>query len=129
MNAGPYLSSVVFNVRRGTSTQWYIGAWIAWVATLFSFSIAYRHVILFTQPWWRDPNLNGLAVVAEMAMIVMFVAWVGALVRLAKLRQWNWFLAVFVTQVLGAGIAGMVCYAGSGPDEEEDAEVSRPQVT
>ena len=90
--------------------------------------MAYRQAAPFTEPWWQDPNLTGLATIAEMSMLVMFVAWVGALVRLVRLRQWNWFAAVLLTQLAWAGIAGMVCYAGSGP-EKEDVEVSRPQVT
>ncbi|HVH62245.1 MAG TPA: hypothetical protein VNA65_01455 [Candidatus Dormibacteraeota bacterium] len=115
-------------MRRGTSTQWYIGGWVTWVAAMFAFSYAYRHVATLGYPWWQDPNLTAIATVAEMSMLVMFVAWVGALVRLARLQQWNWFVAVLVTQLLWAGIAGMVCYAGSGP-EKEDLGVSRPQVT
>lgn len=98
------------------------------MAALFCFSIAYRHADLISRPWFQDPNLTGLATIAEVSMLVMFVAWIGALVRLAKLHQWNWFATVLLTQLLWAGIAGMVCYAGLGPEREE-VEVPRPQVT
>lgn len=115
-------------MRRDTSTQWYIGAWVVWVVALVCFSIAFRHSDVVSQPWFQNPNLTAVATIAQMAMLVMFVAWIGALVRLAKLRQWNWFAALFLTQMFFAGIAGMVCYAGLGPEDEE-APTSRPQVT
>lgn len=94
---------------------------------MLGFSIAFRHTDTVSQPWFASPNLTGIASIAEVAMVVMLVSWIGALVRLARLKQWNWFAAVLVTHVLGAGIAGMVCYAGYGP--ADDLEVSRPQVT
>lgn len=114
-------------VGRATSTKWYIGAWVVWVGAMFGFSIAFRHTDTLSRPWFQDPNLNGLAIIAEVAAIVMAAAWIGALVRLARQRQWQWFAAVLLAQLLWAGIAGIVCYAGYGPDD--DAEVSRPQVT
>jgi len=95
------------------------------MAAMLGFWIAYRHADPASQAWFRDPNLTGLASIIEVSMVVMFASWIGALVRLAKLRQWTWFAAVLLTQLLGAGIAGMVSYAGSGPD---DAEVAQRRV-
>ncbi len=99
---------------------------MCWVGALFGFSIAYRHVDTFSRPWFQDPNLTAIATIAAVSMLIMFVAWIGALARLATAGEWGWFAAVLITQLLGAGIVGMVCYAGLG---SEDTEVSRPQVT
>ena len=108
---------------KGTSTAWYIGAWVVWVVSLFAFSIAYRYAGVSGDFWLRDPNLTGIAAIIQVSMLVMFVAWIGALIRLARIRRWNWFAGVLVTQLLGAGILGMVMYAGVGPEE---GAMSRP---
>lgn len=114
-------------MTRRTSTHWYIGAWIVWMAGMVGFWIAYRQVDTTAQPWFQNPNLTGIASIVQAAMVVMFVSWMGALVGLVRRRQWRWFAVVLVTQVVGAGIAGMVTYAGSGPQDEGD--VTKPQVT
>lgn len=93
---------------------------------MVGFLVAYRHADTLSPAWFQDPNLTGIATIVEVSMLVMFVAWVGALVHLAKQHQWRWFAALLLTQLLGAGIAGMVSYAGSGP---EDLELSRRQLT
>lgn len=114
-------------MTRATSTQWYIGAWIVWMAAMLGFLAAYRHVDTISQAWYLNPNLTALASIVQCSIVVMFVSWLGALVGLARQRQWRWFAAVLVTHVVGAGIAGMVSYAGNGPDGPELAR--HPQVT
>jgi hypothetical protein len=113
-------------VTRETSTQWYIGAWIVWMGAMLGFWFAYRHVDTVSRPWFADSNLTAIASVVQCSIVVMFVSWIGALVGLARRRQWRWFTAVLITHLLGAGIAGMVSYAGNGPD---GLELSRPQLT
>jgi hypothetical protein len=104
-------------VGKGTSTTWYIGAWVVWVVSLFAFSIAYRFAGMTGDFWLRDPNLTAIATIIQVSMLVMCVAWIGALVRLARIRRWGWFAGVLLTQLAGAGILGMVMYAGVGPEE------------
>ncbi len=108
---------------KGTSTTWYIGAWVTWVAALIGFSIAYRYGDATSGWWLHDANLTGIASIIQVSMLVMCAAWIGALIRLARIKRWGWFACVLVTQLLGAGILGMVMYAGIGP---EDRELSRP---
>ena len=114
-------------MTRHTSTQWYLGAWVAWMAGMLGFWFAYPHVDTTSQAWFENSNLTGIASIVEASMVVMFVAWVGALVGLARRRRWGWFAAVLVTQLVGAGIAGMVCYAFNGP--EDQPQVGRPRPT
>lgn len=96
------------------------------MGAMLGFTVAYRNAGSATVVWFQDPNLSGIATIVELSMLVMFVAWIGALARLAKQQEWRWFVALLVTQLLGAGIAGMVSYAGNGP---EDRLLSRRQVT
>ena len=97
------------------------------MGAMLGFWIAYRHAGAAGRPWFEDTNLTGLAAMVQSSIVVMFVSWVGALVGLARQRQWRWFAALLVTQLLGAGIAGMVSYAGNGPDGRELSR--RAQVT
>lgn len=96
------------------------------MGAMLGFLVAYRNTDTLAVAWFQNPNLTGIAAIVEVSMLVMFVAWIGALVRLAKRHEWRWFAVILVTQLLGAGIAGMVSYAGNGP---EDLEVTRRQVT
>ncbi len=114
-------------MTRRTATEWYIGAWIVWMGAMLGFFMAYRQVDTTTQLWFQNSNLTGLATILELSMLVMFVSWIGALVGLARQRAWGWFATLFVTQLVGAGIAGMVVYMGDGPEDE--AELTRPEPT
>lgn len=97
------------------------------MGAMLGFWLAYRHVDTISQPWFEDPNLTGIATIVQCSMLVMFVSWIGALVGLARQGQWRWFAALLVMQLVGAGIAGIVSYAGNGPDGLELTR--RPQVT
>jgi hypothetical protein len=108
---------------KGTATTWYIGSWVVWVVALVSFSVAYRFAAEPSGFWLQDRNLTGIATIIQMTMLVMVATWIGTLIRLARLRRWAWFAGVLTTQMVGAGILGMVVYAGLGP---EDEPVSRP---
>ena len=116
------LASVISSVGKGTSTTWYVGAWVVWVVSLVAFSLAYRNTDIGPM-WYRDPNLTGIATIIQVSMLVMFATWLGTLVHLGRLHKWDWFAGVLITQLLGAGILGMVMYAGLGP---EDPVMSRP---
>ena len=94
---------------------------------MVGFWVAYRNVDTTAQPWFENPNLTGIASIVQCSIVVMFVSWLGALAGLARRREWRWFTVVLVTQLVGAGIAGIVTYAGSGPLDEGDA--TKPQVT
>ena len=93
---------------------------------MLGFWVAYRHVDTIAQPWFQNTNLTALAAIVETSMLVMFATWVGALLWVGRQRQWRWFAALFITQVVGAGIAGMVSYAGNGP--EDPGEIVRREV-
>ena len=113
-------------MARTTSTRWYIGAWIVWVAALIGFSIAYQHVDRSSPFWVGNPSLVGLGTIAQLSMLVMLGSWIGALIRLRRLRRWVWFAGVLIVQLIGLGILGMVAYAIAGPD---DTALARPGVS
>ena len=60
--------------------------------------------------------------------IVMFVMWIGALVRLAQQHAWGWFIGVLVLQLIFLGIVGMAAYAIAGPEDTAEV-VIRPTTT
>jgi hypothetical protein len=111
-------------VSKSTSTRWYIGAWVvALIALLIAFTTGHSAT--------ASTNVSPLTAVAwaaaGIAVLVMLVAWIGALIRLGQLHSWGWFAAVLILQLLGLGIIGMVAYAVAGP--EEDMVVTRPTVS
>ena len=55
----------------------------------------------------------------------MLVMWIGALVKLAHLSAWGWFVGVLILHLIGLGIIGMVAYAIAGP-EDDTIVVTRP---
>lgn len=61
-----------------------------------------------------------LSIIATLVLIVggilALIAWIGALIKLAKLNQWVWFILVF----LFSGIA-MLVYIFAGPTEPKVA--------
>ena len=106
------------------TTRWYIGAWLVYVVVLVAMIVAGRGL-----PGHGAPA-SGMMVgylVLLVSGAVMFVMWVGALLRLGSQRAWGWFVGVLLLHLLGLGIVGMVAYAISGP---EDAElvVTRPST-
>ena len=62
------------------------------------------------------------ALLVLIASVVMFVTWLGALIRLGQLHSWGWFVAVFALSMVG-----MLAYAVAGPPDE--MIVTRPTVT
>src|SRR3989442_13308403 len=60
--------------------------------------------------------------------VVMFVMWIGALVRLAQQHAWGWFIGVLVLQLIFLGIVGMAAYAIAGPEDTAEV-VIRPTTT
>jgi hypothetical protein len=110
-------------VSKSTSTRWYIGAWLV---TLIAVGIAYvtGHSTAGTYVSSLTASAWGVAVIAA---LVMLIAWIGALVRLAQLHSWGWFAGVLILQLVGLGIIGMVAYGLAGPQDE--MVVTRPTVT
>ena len=113
-------------MRKRTTTRWYIGAWVVWLLVFVVLALAMRG-----SAWTLNavPAMVMLAYsVMAAAALVMLVTWVAALFRLGQLRYWGWFAALLVFHVLGLGIVGMVAYAISGPDENDEV-VYRPTET
>jgi hypothetical protein len=111
-------------VSKRASTRWYIGAWLVAVIALLialttaSSAGASTHVSPLTGIAWGAVGI---------ATLVMILAWIGALIRLGRLRSWGWFAPVLMLQLIGLGIIGMVAYALGGPEQE--MVVTRPTVS
>jgi uncharacterized membrane protein YhaH (DUF805 family) len=107
-------------MSKRTTTRWYIGAWVMWV-------IAFTAAMVMMRGGQSGSSLPPGVTVAYLVMgvagLVMFVMWIGALVRLARLHAWGWFASVLVLQLVG-----MVAYAAAGPEERETV-VMRPSTT
>jgi hypothetical protein len=111
-------------VSKSTSTRWYISAW---VVAILALGVAYLSGHSATAGASYSPLTSSAGIVAVVAGLVMLVAWIGALIRLGRLHSWGWFAVVFVSQLIGLGIIGMVAYALAGPSDER--VVTRPTVT
>lgn len=111
-------------MSKGTSTRWYVGAWVVGLIAL---------VIAYTtgQSNTSNTSVSPLTAIAWgaalIAGLVMLVAWIGALIRLGQLHRWGWFAVVLILQLIGLGIIGMIAYAVAGPEDE--MVVTRPTVT
>ena len=103
------------------TTRWYISAWIvaaiAWLALL-----ATTH----NSQGGASPAFYLILVASA---IVMFIFWVGALVRLAQLDSWGWFVAVLFLHLIGLGIIGMVAYAIAGPEDSTIVVIRPPMAS
>jgi hypothetical protein len=97
-----------------TTTRWYIGAWIVAVIAMIVIGVGARSVPAGSSP---PPTLMIMSFVMIAASLVMFVMWIGALVKLVQLSAWGWFVGVLILQLIGLGIIGMVAYAIAGPEE------------
>ena len=107
------------------TTRWYVGAWIvAVIATILMLALMRASGGEIT---------TGVVVarfVAFLAGLVMFVMWIGALIKLGQWHAWGWFAFVLLLYVLTLGVLGivaMVVYAIAGPEDSE--VVMRPTVT
>ena len=111
-------------MSKRVTTRWYIGAWLVYVVALVAVILAGRGFHQSTTP--PAGILLGYLVLL-VSGVVMFVMWIGALVRLGMQQAWGWFVGVLILHLVGLGIVGMVGYAASGP---EDAElvVTRPST-
>ena len=101
-------------MSKHTTTRWYIGAWMVAVIAMIVIVIGARSVPAGSTP---PPTLMILSFVMIASSLVMLVMWIGAVVRLAQLSAWGWFVGVLILQLIGLGIIGMVAYAIAGPDE------------
>jgi hypothetical protein len=65
--------------------------------------------------------MAGLAVVAVLVMIAAaithFIAWVGAVINTAGLKDKTWFIILLVTGLLSFGFIAMIIYLSAGPDD------------
>jgi hypothetical protein len=106
-------------MAKRTSTQWYIGAWVVWVITWIAVAIVLHSLHQSGDSLvasLRSGPVGGLAFILELLAFVMFGTWIGALLRLARDRHWNWFVVVAALHLIGLGIVGMIAYAVRGPD-------------
>jgi len=114
-------------MSKSITTRWYIGAWI--VAVLAGIVAA---VVARSAPGTSPPPAVTIAYLVAVACgIVMFVMWIGALIKLGQQRSWGWFVFLLLIYVLTLGIlgiVGMVAYAIAGPSDRTDV-VMRPTVT
>src|SRR5258706_9498590 len=114
-------------MSRRITTRWFIGAWIVAVLVGIVTAVAARN---------SQGSLPLLAlVVADLvvvvAVVVMFVVWIGALIKLAQQRSWGWFVFILLVFCFSLGtlaIVPMVAYAIAGPDDPGEG-VMRPTTT
>ena len=106
------------------TTRWYIGAWMVTVLAGIAMGLMARGATAGSPP----PGVTVLSLVLIACGIVMFVMWIGALIKLAQQQAWGWFVGVLVLQLIFLGIIGMVAYAIAGPDDTEEV-VIRPTTT
>ena len=111
-------------MSKHTTTRWYIGAWMVAVIAMIVIVIGGRSIPAGSTP---PPTLTIMSFVMIASSLVMLVMWIGAVVRLAQLSAWGWFVGVLVLHLLGLGIIGMGAYAIAGP-EDEDLVAIRPST-
>ncbi len=111
-------------MSKRTTTRWYAATWVVW-------AIAFVAMVAMVRGNSDTNTPAGGVLLAYLVMAVagsvMLVMWIGALVKLAAQRVWNWFVAVFVLHLFGLGIIGMAAYAIAGPEDSEI--VIRPTAT
>ena len=67
---------------------------------------------------WVMAGLAGVAVLMMLAAAVtQFVAWVGAVINTAGLKDKTWFIILLVTGLLSFGFIAMIIYLIAGPDD------------
>ncbi|WP_376797613.1 hypothetical protein [Thermogemmatispora sp.] len=63
-------------------------------------------------PGWTSSLLVALSPMALIpAIILLLIAWIGALIRTAQLGLWGWFAVVFFFTVIG-----LLIYSFAGPE-------------
>ena len=106
------------------TTRWYIGAWVVAVLVGIATGVIARGAPAGSPP----PAVAIPSLVLVAGGIVMFVMWIGALIKLAQQHAWGWFVAVLILQLIFLGIIGMAAYAIAGP-QDTDEVVTRPTTT
>ena len=67
---------------------------------------------------WVMAGLAGVAILVMLAAAVtQFVAWVGAVISTAQLKDKTWFIILLVTGLLSFGFIAMIIYLIAGPDD------------
>jgi hypothetical protein len=67
---------------------------------------------------WVMAGLAGVAILVMLAAAVtQFVAWVGAVINTAGLKDKTWFIILLVTGLLSFGFIAMIIYLIAGPDD------------
>ena len=105
------------------------GYTFSWVINVFAL-VATFMIIRSTQGVGSAPPIAlAMYLVLAATAIVMLVYWIGALVRLAHVQRWGWFVAVLVLHLVGLGIVGMIAYAIAGPDDAHIVAIRPPLAT
>src|SRR5882672_4434534 len=114
-------------MSRRITTRWYIGAWV--VAVIASIVMI---VLLRGAPGGEIPlGVVVARLLVGAAGLVMFVMWIGALIKLGQQHARGWFALVLLMYVLTLsvlGIVAMAAYAIVGPEDEGEV-VIRPTAT
>jgi cytochrome c biogenesis protein CcdA len=110
-------------MSKHVTTQWYIGAWLVAVIAMILIGIGARSVQAGSAP---APALMIMGFVIMASSLVMLVMWIGALLKLAQLGAWGWFVGVLILHLVGLGIIGMVAYAISGPEDRSVVAIRPP---
>jgi hypothetical protein len=109
------------------TTRWFIGAWIVAVLAGIVMGVIARNAQGSSPP----PGLMVAYLIAVAAGLVMFVMWIGALIKLGQQRTWGWFAFMLLVYVLTLGVLGiipMVAYALAGHDDTGEVAI-RPTTT
>jgi hypothetical protein len=115
-------------VSKGTTTRGYIIAWVIYVVAWVALIMAMNNSA--SQGASSPPPIALVFYLVLLACaIAMLVYLVSALIRLAQIKAWGWFLAVLVLHLVGLGIAGMVAYAIAGPEDSGTVVIRPPTAT
>jgi glucan phosphoethanolaminetransferase (alkaline phosphatase superfamily) len=113
-------------LNKRTTTRVYTVSWVIYVLTL----VATFMTIRSTQGAGSPPPIAlVMYLVLAATAIAMLIFWIGALVRLAQVQRWGWFVAVLLLHVVGLGIVGMAAYASAGPNEAYIVAIRPPLAT
>jgi hypothetical protein len=114
-------------MSKRVTTRWFIGAWVVAVLVGVVTGLVARGAPAGSPP----PIVTILSLVLIACGIVMFVMWIGALIKQGQQRAWGWFAFVLLLYALTLGVLGIVAmavYAFAGPQDEGEV-VIRPTAT
>src|SRR5437867_11574124 len=92
------------------TTRWYIGAWVLAVLVGIATGLMARSAPAGSPP----PGVTIASLVLVACGIVMFVMWIGALVKLAQQHACGWFIGVLVLQLIFLGLVRIAADAMAG---------------